>query len=133
MIRRPPRSTPLYSSAASDVYKRQVYIIENRARGSLRCDPAQILNGQGGFEAPLDRVERRLAELEQFSELFWPGQLSMDRRPWTGSGLLCCAEKLLRDLQCLRTLLKVVERLIGRDLIRLVLDGALRHSPPKFN
>ena len=26
MIRRPPRSTPLYSSAASDVYKRQVKI-----------------------------------------------------------------------------------------------------------
>src|SRR5665647_2221620 len=25
MIRRPPRSTPLYSSAASDVYKRQSY------------------------------------------------------------------------------------------------------------
>ena len=25
MIRRPPRSTPLYSSAASDVYKRQGY------------------------------------------------------------------------------------------------------------
>ena len=25
MIRRPPRSTPLYSSAASDVYKRQIY------------------------------------------------------------------------------------------------------------
>ena len=24
MIRRPPRSTPLYSSAASDVYKRQM-------------------------------------------------------------------------------------------------------------
>ena len=27
MIRRPPRSTPLYSSAASDVYKRQDYDI----------------------------------------------------------------------------------------------------------
>src|SRR5665647_2201785 len=27
MIRRPPRSTPLYSSAASDVYKRQVYMV----------------------------------------------------------------------------------------------------------
>eukprot|EP00826_Nyctotherus_ovalis_P003201 TRINITY_DN10646_c0_g4_i2.p1 TRINITY_DN10646_c0_g4~~TRINITY_DN10646_c0_g4_i2.p1 ORF type:complete len:126 (+),score=28.32 TRINITY_DN10646_c0_g4_i2:25-378(+) len=27
MIRRPPRSTPLYSSAASDVYKRQIPII----------------------------------------------------------------------------------------------------------
>ena len=25
MIRRPPRSTPLYSSAASDVYKRQIF------------------------------------------------------------------------------------------------------------
>ena len=28
MIRRPPRSTPLYSSAASDVYKRQVSGLE---------------------------------------------------------------------------------------------------------
>ena len=26
MIRRPPRSTPLYSSAASDVYKRQLLL-----------------------------------------------------------------------------------------------------------
>ena len=26
MIRRPPRSTPLYSSAASDVYKRQIFL-----------------------------------------------------------------------------------------------------------
>src|SRR5665647_2957041 len=30
MIRRPPRSTPLYSSAASDVYKRQ-------QKGRIRC------------------------------------------------------------------------------------------------
>src|SRR5665647_3539564 len=28
MIRRPPRSTPLYSSAASDVYKRQNFIVK---------------------------------------------------------------------------------------------------------
>eukprot|EP00826_Nyctotherus_ovalis_P063353 TRINITY_DN9287_c0_g1_i2.p1 TRINITY_DN9287_c0_g1~~TRINITY_DN9287_c0_g1_i2.p1 ORF type:complete len:172 (-),score=41.79 TRINITY_DN9287_c0_g1_i2:184-675(-) len=27
MLRRPPRSTPLYSSAASDVYKRQVCVV----------------------------------------------------------------------------------------------------------
>eukprot|EP00826_Nyctotherus_ovalis_P031510 TRINITY_DN2519_c0_g2_i1.p1 TRINITY_DN2519_c0_g2~~TRINITY_DN2519_c0_g2_i1.p1 ORF type:complete len:145 (-),score=11.22 TRINITY_DN2519_c0_g2_i1:302-706(-) len=27
MIRRPPRSTPLYSSAASDVYKRQMFTV----------------------------------------------------------------------------------------------------------
>src|SRR5450759_3957403 len=32
MIRRPPRSTPLYSSAASDVYKRQPFIPSNTAR-----------------------------------------------------------------------------------------------------
>ena len=30
MIRRPPRSTPLYSSAASDVYKRQLFYNECR-------------------------------------------------------------------------------------------------------
>src|SRR5660397_117003 len=37
MIRRPPRSTPLYSSAASDVYKRQVNtsITNNGALGTL--------------------------------------------------------------------------------------------------
>ena len=29
MIRRPPRSTPLYSSAASDVYKRQDYTLND--------------------------------------------------------------------------------------------------------
>src|SRR5450759_2408789 len=42
MIRRPPRSTPLYSSAASDVYKRQhfnswplLHADDGRARGRL--------------------------------------------------------------------------------------------------
>src|SRR5674476_642499 len=42
MIRRPPRSTPLYSSAASDVYKRQVldldgtvYVGDRPIRGTL--------------------------------------------------------------------------------------------------
>src|SRR5660397_283773 len=30
MIRRPPRSTPLYSSAASDVYKRQDTILSSK-------------------------------------------------------------------------------------------------------
>src|SRR5665647_1150697 len=33
MIRRPPRSTPLYSSAASDVYKRQLFNHESPIRG----------------------------------------------------------------------------------------------------
>ena len=33
MIRRPPRSTPLYSSAASDVYKRQISLFEGPHTG----------------------------------------------------------------------------------------------------
>src|SRR5660397_138329 len=38
MIRRPPRSTPLYSSAASDVYKRQAALLAAYmwASGELR-------------------------------------------------------------------------------------------------
>src|SRR5660397_297055 len=44
MIRRPPRSTPLYSSAASDVYKRQVY---PQARAGRPRTPAQPPSGLG--------------------------------------------------------------------------------------
>ena len=40
MIRRPPRSTPLYSSAASDVYKRQDI---DRLYYRYRCERAIIL------------------------------------------------------------------------------------------
>src|SRR5660397_205735 len=39
MIRRPPRSTPLYSSAASDVYKRQVGARQGVQHGSWAGDP----------------------------------------------------------------------------------------------
>ena len=38
MIRRPPRSTPLYSSAASDVYKRQAV----RASGAAAVDSHEV-------------------------------------------------------------------------------------------
>src|SRR5660398_8341 len=38
MIRRPPRSTPLYSSAASDVYKRQILLVR-----VLRHLPRQVI------------------------------------------------------------------------------------------
>src|SRR5665647_1523808 len=38
MIRRPPRSTPLYSSAASDVYKRQVEHVEEDDRRRPHAD-----------------------------------------------------------------------------------------------
>src|SRR5450759_1022380 len=44
MRRRPPRSTPLYSSAASDVYKRQ-------ARGLLRPSSGLALDGNGSAKS----------------------------------------------------------------------------------
>src|SRR5660397_251901 len=45
MIRRPPRSTPLYSSAASDVYKRQLSVTgHSRAPGTCR---GQAPDGRG--------------------------------------------------------------------------------------
>src|SRR5665647_3890454 len=43
MIRRPPRSTPLYSSAASDVYKRQNAI---RLQHVLPVQPSTQCNGK---------------------------------------------------------------------------------------
>ena len=48
MIRRPPRSTPLYSSAASDVYKRQV--LEELG---LPYRKVRICKGDLGFTAAL--------------------------------------------------------------------------------
>eukprot|EP00831_Metopus_contortus_P079456 TRINITY_DN7906_c0_g1_i1.p1 TRINITY_DN7906_c0_g1~~TRINITY_DN7906_c0_g1_i1.p1 ORF type:complete len:512 (+),score=43.92 TRINITY_DN7906_c0_g1_i1:76-1611(+) len=55
MIRRPPRSTQGVSSAASDVYKRQVYFC---ATGLL---PLRVLNG-GGRGEPLNNVQRTILE-----------------------------------------------------------------------
>src|SRR5665647_1457209 len=44
MIRRPPRSTPLYSSAASDVYKRQDDTgAEARTLGGILLHPADAV------------------------------------------------------------------------------------------
>src|SRR5450759_2303352 len=47
MIRRPPRSTPLYSSAASDVYKRQDYKLSIQGYWNIRevdrACPADLL------------------------------------------------------------------------------------------
>ena len=44
MIRRPPRSTPLYSSAASDVYKRQLQTIPS----SLAIAPGGLVDDRFG-------------------------------------------------------------------------------------
>src|SRR5450759_4206908 len=56
MIRLPPRSTPLYSSAASDVYKRQVVELGLGDPGVLP-DPKYLLGdlGAGGLRGEAER------------------------------------------------------------------------------
>src|SRR5665647_2559773 len=52
MIRRPPRSTPLYSSAASDVYKRQkLYMGKNSESTERSC----LGQGRDRRQGPLSR------------------------------------------------------------------------------
>eukprot|EP00826_Nyctotherus_ovalis_P063559 TRINITY_DN9323_c0_g3_i1.p1 TRINITY_DN9323_c0_g3~~TRINITY_DN9323_c0_g3_i1.p1 ORF type:complete len:302 (+),score=122.05 TRINITY_DN9323_c0_g3_i1:24-908(+) len=62
MIRRPPRSTPLYSSAASDVYKRQ---IEEKALPEVLKKLNELL--EKNFNAE-DAQEDSLAKLEKMTE-----------------------------------------------------------------
>ena len=62
MIRRPPRSTPLYSSAASDVYKRQVESSakENGTVETLNQAYNDMLDG--GFAEKVPEGERHLTD-----------------------------------------------------------------------
>src|SRR5665647_3678800 len=65
MIRRPPRSTPLYSSAASDVYKRQVQACgrrgarEQRGPGQRRVDHRVDRDEDPEDDDADDRQDRR--------------------------------------------------------------------------
>src|SRR5450759_5813904 len=71
MIRRPPISTPLYSSAASDVYKRQAL----RARGSA--------SDEAGWRRLVDRVVREDGKLLAHLRLLGRGGTA--RRTPTGA------------------------------------------------
>src|SRR5450756_607872 len=84
MIRRPPRSTQSRSSAASDVYKRQVRNLVVRAIVSQISE-----NGSEGgtFKAsiiPRDALENRLPQWRQTQKLtltniaFYPGNSSIE-------------------------------------------------------
>ena len=53
MIRRTPRSTPLYSSAASDVYKRQGVSIYTRDGDAGRTFASKIQVGMVGINVPI--------------------------------------------------------------------------------
>src|SRR5660398_107277 len=77
MIRRPPRSTPLYSSAASDVYKRQEGLSDLFAKmsdkgGLFGAERIQWFNGglfDGGQVLPLTSDEIKL--IDRVSRLDW--------------------------------------------------------------
>eukprot|EP00658_Telonema_sp_P-2_P014535 TRINITY_DN15522_c0_g2_i3.p1 TRINITY_DN15522_c0_g2~~TRINITY_DN15522_c0_g2_i3.p1 ORF type:complete len:120 (+),score=2.63 TRINITY_DN15522_c0_g2_i3:90-449(+) len=57
MIRRPPRSTLSSSSAASDVYKRQlVHILRTHVQSKM-ADPHQDLQGPISFESGTDNFK----------------------------------------------------------------------------
>ena len=73
MIRRPPRSTPLYSSAASDVYKRQVQInnLDRLVtwsneflgrRDNDRVYPAPIIRGEPNIRSSSSTVDVNVTE-----------------------------------------------------------------------
>src|SRR5660398_286044 len=74
MIRRPPRSTPLYSSAASDVYKRQeehreavvVAVAESAGDSSVELDEAiDGLRATVGGAVGVEVAQERLTPLAQ--------------------------------------------------------------------
>src|SRR5450759_2310788 len=54
MIRRPPRSTPLYSSAASDVYKRQV---QDRGLAARAEAPVRLQRTEGRVGTSAGRLQ----------------------------------------------------------------------------
>src|SRR5660398_296312 len=61
MIRRPPRSTPLYSSAASDVYKRQQWPYYTRSCG-LPCSRHEWWSRQIQWCTPVSYTHLRAHE-----------------------------------------------------------------------
>src|SRR5660397_71345 len=63
MIRRPPRSTPLYSSAASDVYKRQV--LKGDVSGAVEALEDALLKIDVGDEVDLRIIHRGVGAITQ--------------------------------------------------------------------
>src|SRR5660397_75663 len=77
MIRRPPRSTPLYSSAASDVYKRQglettrtLFSAVNPPSVASSTDPRVLLFSQRYPQLPQISHCRRYSSLS--GRVGWP-------------------------------------------------------------
>src|SRR5450759_2898265 len=82
MIRRPPRSTPLYSSAASDVYKRQR---EDRELPCGGCGRGRRLWAHAIVKGRIDTRPQRLVEGIHFYRQART-QVDLDRRPRDRTG-----------------------------------------------
>ena len=91
MIRRPPRSTLSSSSAASDVYKRQMYYLvmtlgganvwSNFSYGSLIDTPnGWLLNPQGSYLILFERCKKSSRKnIKVYTHLFYANELG---EPW---------------------------------------------------
>src|SRR5450756_1967961 len=79
MIRRPPRSTQSRSSAASDVYKRQVYIIASLADAEAPAVRAFRMASGRVFEEPLKVESRGPPQVERAEEQPWQGTSAVNR------------------------------------------------------
>src|SRR5674476_1477056 len=80
MIRRPPRSTPLYSSSASDVYKRQIPYLERGERLMphdffIEVAWGRALECMGRREDALKRVQRASKIVDNSTVSQWIGLL----------------------------------------------------------
>src|SRR5674476_1680015 len=84
MIRRPPRSTPLYSSAASDVYKRQAHAARDERRGPRTVvDRRAKARADAPFGPPQRQVgPRRSPRLLGRVGPFRRGRRRADAVPW---------------------------------------------------
>ena len=75
MIRRPPRSTRVRSSAASDVYKRQLQAL-TESWGNDYEHVKYLQKRIADMEEKLTNVQNTLAEIEYSEEIDWMGKLN---------------------------------------------------------
>src|SRR5450759_5745162 len=121
MIRRPPRSTPLYSSAASDVYKRRDDLLRSGLRFLLK------LKGRG---ITPDGFQQRALELHS---LHWSAR--ENGHQGNGSGGPDPARAELEAIEVLFVIYKTYEDALAaaglRDFDDLILDviGSLERVP----
>src|SRR5450756_2782269 len=135
MIRRPPRSTQSRSSAASDVYKRQFYMIV----GLIQPDSGRILlDGQDISKLPMyERARRGIGYLSQEPSIFRKLSVEdnilaiLETLPLSAAERSERLEKLLDELSIKRLRKNKAYSLSGGERRRLEITRALV-TDPKF-